>query len=292
MTTFRSLGIAAVTAGALLVAPVSALAVEPAGAPAAKKPKVGLDAPKKVKVGQKVTATSVFKAKTSGCFEPSVDWGDGTVSQGGISLDGNNGTVTFSLSGCSDSTGKPKFKLEKDTLKHTYTEPGVYTIEVGAGAMMGEAVKTKGKKKFTQRIIVTGPNGEMPANASSSSASDSTSGKNKQASSVDAVVQAGEYFVILYDSGLSQNAQLSPQFNPVVTSSKGTIRDVTMDPAVMELARSWSLPDPVVTVDRDRALSIAAVLIADEPTRDTVTITHDFDGDGTPTVSEYVIVAK
>jgi len=292
MTTFRSLGIAAVTAGALLVAPVSALAVEPAGAPAAKKPKVGLDAPKKVKVGQKVTATSVFKAKTSGCFEPSVDWGDGTVSQGGISLDGNNGTVTFSLSGCSDSTGKPKFKLEKDTLKHTYTEPGVYTIEVGAGAMMGEAVKTKGKKKFTQRIIVTGPNGEMPANASSSSASDSTSGKNKQASSVDAVVQAGEYFVILYDSGLSQNAQLSPQFNPVVTSSNGTIRDVTMDPAVMELARSWSLPDPVVTVDRDRALSIAAVLIADEPTRDTVTITHDFDGDGTPTVSEYVIVAK
>ena len=292
MTTFRSLGIAAVTAGALLVAPVSALAVEPAGAPAAKKPKVGLDAPKKVKVGQKVTATSVFKAKTSGCFEPSVDWGDGTVSQGGISLDGNNGTVTFSLSGCSDSTGKPKFKLEKDTLKHTYTEPGVYTIEVGAGAMMGEAVKTKGKKKFTQRIIVTGPNGEMPANASSSSASDSTSGKNKQASSVDAVVQAGEYFVILYDSGLGQNAQLSPQFNPVVTSSNGTIRDVTMDPAVMELARSWSLPDPVVTVDRDRALSIAAVLIADEPTRDTVTITHDFDGDGTPTVSEYVIVAK
>ncbi len=46
MTTFRSLGIAAVTAGALLVAPVSALAVEPAGAPAAKKPQVGLDAPK------------------------------------------------------------------------------------------------------------------------------------------------------------------------------------------------------------------------------------------------------
>ena len=290
MTTFRSLGIAAVTAGALLVAPVSALAVEPAGAPAAKKPQVGLDAPKKVKVGQKVTATSVFKAKTSGCFEPSVDWGDGTVSQGGVSIDGGNLTMNFS--GCNKKAGKSKFKLEKDTHKHTYTEPGVYTIKVGADAMFGEAVKTKGKKRFTQRIIVTGPNGEMPANASSSSAADSTSGKKKQASSVDAVVQAGEYFVILYDSGLSQNAQLSPQFNPVVTSSNGTIRDVTMDPTVMELARSWSLPDPVVTVDRDRALSVAAVLIADEPTRDTVTITHDFDGDGTPTVSEYVIVAK
>jgi len=170
----RTAGIASITAIALLSAPAAAMAAQPTSATAAKKPAVGITAPQTVKVGESVTLKSVFKAKTKDCFSPYIQWGDEEVTV--VSTDGS--FPTFGM--CMKSSSKAKFKTEKDTEQHVYSEPGIYTIEVsaaaipnGGGMLTTQGVKTKGKKKFSTQITVTGPNGELPPQASAGNASPS-----------------------------------------------------------------------------------------------------------------------
>jgi len=133
---------------------------------------VGITAPQTVKVGEPVTLKSVFRAKTKDCFSPYIEWGDEEVTV--VSSDG-----TFpSFSMCMNGSKKAKFKTERDTEQHTYTKPGVYTIVAtaaaipnGGGLLTSKGVKTQGKKQFSTRITVTGPNGEMPTDTSAGSAS-------------------------------------------------------------------------------------------------------------------------
>lgn len=168
----RTAGIASITAVALLGAPVAAIAAEPASAAATKKPAVGITAPQTVKVGEPVTLKTVFRAKTKDCFTPYIEWGDEDVK-----VDSSNGEFpSFGI--CMNGSKKAKFKTERDTEQHTYTKPGVYDIVAtaaaipnGGGLLTSKGVKTQGKKQFTTRITVTGPNGEMPDNASAGSAS-------------------------------------------------------------------------------------------------------------------------
>lgn len=162
----RLAGVTGVALAALLVAPAAAQAAQPSTALVAKKPAVGLTVPDTVKVGEPVTVKSVFKAKTKGCFAPYVQWGDEEVS-----IDTSNGNYP-AVGMCIKNSSKAKFTTERDTHRHTYTEPGIYTIQVDAaaipngGAMVtSKGVKTKGKDALTATITVTGPNGEMPTQA-------------------------------------------------------------------------------------------------------------------------------
>lgn len=183
----RTAGIASITAMALLGAPVAAIAAQPTSAPAAKKPAVGITAPQTVKVGEPVTLKTVFRAKTKDCFSPYIEWGDEEVKV--VSSDGS--FPSFGM--CMTGSKKAKFKTERDTEQHTYTTPGVYEIVAsaavipnGGGLLTSKGVKTQGKKQFSTRITVTGPNGEMPADASAGSASPaSTPGASESKLSCD-----------------------------------------------------------------------------------------------------------
>lgn len=177
----RTAGIASITAMALLGAPVAAIAAQPTSAPAAKKPAVGITAPQTVKVGEPVTLKTVFRAKTKDCFSPYIEWGDEEVKV--VSSDGS--FPSFGM--CMTGSKKAKFKTQKDTEKHVYSEPGVYTIDVtaaaipnGGGMLTTKGVKTKGKKKFSTQITVTGPNGELPPQASAGNASPSAAPASTQ----------------------------------------------------------------------------------------------------------------